>query len=104
MFLQDTSIRMMAWTTRGCLQGHVGTDIWILASECGQVAFSLPITPNGAIGWALYSSPLMPEYSRKISHAWTSLHWTHEQDTTGGQSSLAERIVAEQSSIISFRS
>ena len=37
--IQDTALRLAAWTVYGFFQGLVGTGIWILAHECGQRLF-----------------------------------------------------------------
>lgn len=67
--IQDTALRLAAWTVYGFFQGLVGTGIWILAHECGHNAFSSSTVLDDALGWILHSSLLVPYFSWKITHA-----------------------------------
>lgn len=67
--LPNSTLRFFAWTAYSVAQGLVGTGLWILAHECGHLAFSDSRLVNDTVGLVLHSWWLVPYFSWKFSHA-----------------------------------
>lgn len=63
-----SAARFALWTVYALLQGMIGTGLWVLAHECGHLAFSPHKSVNHAVGWVLHSCLLVPYHSWRISH------------------------------------
>lgn len=66
--LPNKAIRGLAWAAYTVVQGLFGTGIWVLAHECGHLAFSDYNWVNDTVGWVLHSYWLVPYFSWKYSH------------------------------------
>lgn len=60
--------RFAAWAAYVYAQGLFGTGIWVLAHECGHLAFSDHAWVNDTVGWVLHSYLMVPYFSWKYSH------------------------------------
>lgn len=60
--------RFALWLLYGFMQMIFGCGIWILAHECGHMAFSQNQLLNDIIGLFLHSALLVPYFSWKITH------------------------------------
>ena len=60
--------RFVLWLLYGFMQMLFGCGIWILAHECGHMAFSQNKLLNDTIGLLLHSALLVPYFSWKITH------------------------------------
>lgn len=67
--LPNSALRFAAWTAYSLVQGLFGTGIWVLAHECGHLAFSESRMVNDTVGWILHSYWLVPYFSWKFSHS-----------------------------------
>lgn len=67
--LPNTGLRFAAWTAYTLVQGLFGTGLWVLAHECGHLAFSDSKLVNDTVGWVLHSYWLVPYFSWKFSHS-----------------------------------
>ncbi|KAL2062045.1 hypothetical protein VTL71DRAFT_6311 [Oculimacula yallundae] len=61
-------VRFALWLLYGFMQMIFGCGIWILAHECGHMAFSQHKLLNDTIGLFLHSALLVPYFSWKITH------------------------------------
>jgi omega-6 fatty acid desaturase (delta-12 desaturase) len=67
-YVPFTIVRFALWTLYSFMQMIFGCGIWILAHECGHMAFSQHKTYNDTIGLILRSALLVPYFSWKITH------------------------------------
>lgn len=67
-YIPSIIVRFALWSLYGFLQMLFGCGIWILAHECGHMAFSQYKTLNDTIGLILHSALLVPYFSWKITH------------------------------------
>ncbi|RDW85960.1 hypothetical protein BP5796_04285 [Coleophoma crateriformis] len=67
-YISSPIIRFALWSVYSFMQMIFGCGIWILAHECGHMAFSQYKTLNDTIGLILHSSLLVPYFSWKITH------------------------------------
>lgn len=67
-YIPFTIVRFALWTLYSFMQMIFGCGIWILAHECGHMAFSQYKTFNDTIGLILHSALLVPYFSWKITH------------------------------------
>ena len=63
------ALRFAAWSAYCIAQGLLGTGLWVLAHECGHLAFSDHTWVNDSVGWVLHSYWLVPYFSWKFSHS-----------------------------------
>ncbi len=68
-YLQDPSLRVLAWTTYAFCQGLVFTGLWELAHECGHGALSKHKWANNAMGLVIHSFLLVPYHSWRFTHS-----------------------------------
>lgn len=74
-YLDNTTMRVLAWTVYGFCQGLVFTGLWELAHESGHGALSRHKWVNNAIGLLNHSILLVP------FHSWQFTHRTHHKGT-----------------------
>ncbi|KAH8648132.1 fatty acid desaturase-domain-containing protein [Tricladium varicosporioides] len=75
--LPTTSLRIIAWSLYGWLQGLVFTGLWVLGHECGHGAFSTSKALNDRIGFALHSTLLTPYFAWRSTHRRHHLYTSH---------------------------
>lgn len=66
--LPNQAVRFSAWGLYTIVQGLLGTGLWVLAHECGHLAFSDYGWVNDTVGWVLHSYWMVPYFSWKYSH------------------------------------
>lgn len=66
--LPNSGLKFAAWSAYCIVQGLLGTGLWVLAHECGHLAFSDSNAVNDTVGWVLHSYWLVPYFSWKFSH------------------------------------
>lgn len=62
-------IRSLLWMSYGITQGIVMTGLWVIAHECGHMAFSNSKTLNDVVGFILHSALAVPYFSWKYTHS-----------------------------------
>jgi len=62
-------MRFAAWGGYVWVQGLLHTGLWVLAHECGHLAFSDYKLVNDTVGWVLHSYLMVPYFSWKFSHS-----------------------------------
>ena len=67
-YIPSYPLRFVLWSWYTFIQGLFGSGIWVLAHECGHMAFSTSKTFNDSLGWLLHSALLVPYFSWKITH------------------------------------
>ena len=67
-YIPSYPLRFVLWSWYTFIQGLFGSGIWVLAHECGHIAFSTSKTFNDSLGWLLHSALLAPYFSWKITH------------------------------------
>lgn len=61
-------VRGALWMTMSYLMGLFGFGLWILAHECGHLAFSDYQLLNDTVGWVLHLYLMVPYFSWQYSH------------------------------------
>lgn len=69
LVLPATWMRFAAWAGYVWVQGMLHTGLWVLAHECGHLAFSDYRIVNDTVGWFLHSYLMVPYFSWKFSHS-----------------------------------
>ena len=67
-YVPSTIVRFGLWSLYGFLQMIFGCGVWVLAHECGHMAFSPSKKVNDIVGLILHSSMLVPYFSWTITH------------------------------------
>lgn len=68
-YLPSAWMRFGAWAGYVYVQGLLHTGLWVLAHECGHLAFSDYKWVNDTVGWILHSYLMVPYFSWKFSHS-----------------------------------
>ncbi|KAF8850300.1 oleate delta-12 desaturase [Acephala macrosclerotiorum] len=67
-YIPSYPIRFTLWSLYTFIQGLFGSGLWVLAHECGHMAFSSWKIFNDTLGLILHSALLVPYFSWKITH------------------------------------
>jgi len=82
MCLPMTAAFAPAWIAYGIINGTIATGCWVVAHECGHMAFSDNKTLQDTVGYVLHSLLLVPYFSWQRSHA---VHHSKTNHLTEGE-------------------
>lgn len=67
--IDNAYVRGALWAGYAWMQGLFYTGMWVLAHECGHLAFSDSTLLNDTVGWLFHSYLMVPYFSWKYSHS-----------------------------------